>query len=78
MAHPALKRGGARMNVERLRAIVSTAEQKPAIARHCRELLRVARQPEIKEQLREWEQEIQAEAETAERSHHQPEHQRKA
>jgi hypothetical protein len=68
MAHPALKCGGARMNAERLRAI----------ARHCRELLRVARQPEIKEQLREWEQETETEAETTERSYHQPEHRRKA
>jgi hypothetical protein len=54
------------MNAERLRAI----------ARRCRELLRVARQPEIKEQLREWEQEAEAEAETVERSHrkHSPRH----
>jgi hypothetical protein len=50
------------------------SERLRAIARHCRELLRIARQPELREQLREWERETEAEAQIAERSHHQADH----
>jgi len=54
------------------------AERLRAIARHCRELLRVVHRPEVKEQLREWERETEAEAQMSERSYYQAEHQRKA
>jgi uncharacterized protein (DUF111 family) len=54
------------------------AERLRAIARHCRELLRVVRRPEVKEQLREWEHEIEAEVQIAERSYHRTDYRRQA
>lgn len=43
------------------------AERLKALAERCRELQRVAMQPEVRQQLREWEQDFEAEAEAEKR-----------